>query len=219
MRSVTDLREASAQFFANVVAGQDVEDGVDSTVYGGQAERDGVRCVHGRLEQTGAVLELGEVEDDCSDQQDDVVRGEADQEQHHHCHRKPADVLLLFLAQPCAALHVGHDATVRHHQYQQRYQKANHEAGIVEPRHHGAALAWFEAAAVTFIDSTLPHGEDGDVTEGDKQYDGKGDEESEALPTEGTGLHTVDDGNVAVAGDAAEQEDADVHVVEENIAC
>lgn len=217
--SVTDLREAPPQLFADVVAGQDVEDGVDGTVDSGQAEWDSVRRVHGPLEQAGAVLQLGEVEDDGSDQQDDVVRGEADQEQHHHRHCQPADSLLLLTPQPRAALHVGQDATVCHHQHQQRDEEANHEAGVVEARHRGAALTWLKAATVTLSSITLPHGEDRYVTNGDQQHNGEGDEEGKALSPEATWFHTVDDGDVAVAGDAAQQEDADVHVVEEDIAC
>lgn len=219
MCSVTDLHKASSQLFADVVTGQDVEDWVDCAVDGGQAERDGVGRVHGAFEETGTILQLGEVEDSASDQQDDVIWGEADQEKHHHCHRQPADALLLLLAQPRAALYVGQDATICDHQDQQRDHEADHEAGIVEARHHDAALTWLEAAVVTFGGVTLLHDKDRDVNNGDQQHNGEGDEEGKPLVAKTTGLQAVDDGDVAVAGDAAEQEDADVHVVEEDVAC
>ncbi len=66
MCSVKDLCEASTQLFSDVVAGQDVEDGVDGTVDRGQAERDGVWRVYRPLEMTLTVLQLGKVEDNGS---------------------------------------------------------------------------------------------------------------------------------------------------------
>lgn len=217
MSPVTEACEASPQLFADVVTGQHVEDGVDGTVDGGQSERDGVRRVHAGLGQT-AVFQPGEVEEDGADQQDQVIRSEADQEQQHHRHRQPAHALLLLLPQPGAALHAGQDAAVSRHQQQQRDQETHHEPGVVKAHHRGAVLTRLEAAPVPLGGVALPHGEDGDVTDGDQQHDADGNQCGQPLPAQPAGLHAVHDGHVAVAGDAAQQEDADVHVVEEDVA-
>lgn len=79
--------KTSPQLSADVVAGQNVEDGVGSRVDSGQRERDSVGGVEAVLHKAGGTVgrhRWQQLEGQCTGQQHQVVRSKAEQEESHH---------------------------------------------------------------------------------------------------------------------------------------
>ena len=215
-RAAAPQREG--QLSADVLTGQHVEEGVAGAVQGGQAQRDVVRHVDPQGETARPLLaNQGQVWEGGARQEDQVVRREAHQENchngdHHHSHPS-----LLAGLQGVAGPHGAQDAPVGHGQQHQWRQETQEETGVVEPRHRfGGRVVRLKASPLAVLCLALAHQKDREMGCSHHRHDRHGDAHRHAFSPETAHFQGVLDGDVAVAGDAAQQQDADVHVGEED---
>lgn len=212
---VTQRRHASSDFLMDIVAGEHVKNRVDGAVESRQSQRDFVGRVDVLFKVT-LLLQLGEVEGDGAQEQDNVVRSETDQKQRHNRHSQVAHLFFLTGLEACAGLHVCKNSPVGEDQDGQGDTKAYAKPSVVECRNHLCALAWLETAVTPLGSFPFAHDEDGRMNQAHYHVDRKRYESCNPFLAKAARFNCIDHRHIAVDGHAAEQEDADVHVVKEH---
>ncbi len=156
------------------------------------------------------------MEGDGAQQQNYVVRSETDQKQGHHSHSQVAHLLFLMRLEASTGLNVGKNGSIGEDQDGKGDNKADANASVAESRNYRWALAGLKAAAFSLGSIAFRHDEDGRVTQAHHNVDRKCYKSCDASLTKTVRLDGVDHSHITVDRHAAQQEDADVHVVEEH---